>query len=60
MGPKGPIVAAKGWSPPQELEKAACRAEIFLVTVNEVVDIHLAFLACIMFQVLIMLVTIER
>ena len=31
LGPKGPTVAAEGCSPPQELEKAARRAAIFLV-----------------------------
>ena len=30
-GPKGPMDAAEGCSPPQELEKAARRAAIFLV-----------------------------
>ena len=33
MGPKGPIVAAEGCSPLQELEKAARRAAIFLVII---------------------------
>ena len=31
LGPKGPTGAAEGCSPPQELEKAARRAAIFLV-----------------------------
>ena len=31
LGPKGPTVAAEGCRPPQELEKAARRAAIFLV-----------------------------
>ena len=31
LGPKGPIVAVEGCSPPQELEKAARRAAIFLL-----------------------------
>ena len=31
LGPKGPTVAADGCSPPQELEKGARRAAIFLV-----------------------------
>ena len=35
LGPKGPIVAAEGCSPPQELEKAARRAAIFLVFQKE-------------------------
>ena len=34
MGPKGPTVAAEGCSPPQELEKAARRAAIFLVLIK--------------------------
>ena len=34
VGPKGPTVAAEGCSPPQELEKAARRAAIFLVDLN--------------------------
>ena len=35
LGPQGPIVAAKDCSSPQELEKAARRASIYLVLVNE-------------------------
>ena len=31
LGPKGPTVAAEGYSPRQELEKAARRGAIFLV-----------------------------
>ena len=34
LGPKGPNVAAEGCSPPQEIEKAAHRAAIFLVLVK--------------------------
>ena len=34
LGPKGPTVAAEGCSPPQELEKAARRAEIYLVNLK--------------------------
>ena len=34
LGPKGPTVAAEGCSPPQELEKAARRAAIFLVSIK--------------------------
>ena len=32
-GPEGLTVAAEGCSPPQELEKGACRAAIFLVDI---------------------------
>ena len=34
LGPKGPIDAAEGCSPLQELEKAARRVAIFLVEVK--------------------------
>ena len=34
LGLKGPAVAVEGCSPPQELEKAARRAAIFLVLLN--------------------------
>ena len=34
MGPKGSTVAAEGCSLPQELEKAARRAAIFLVIIK--------------------------
>ena len=34
LGPKSRNVAAEGYSPPQDLEKAARRAAIFLVCLN--------------------------
>ena len=38
LGPKGPTVAAEGCSSPQELEKGARRAAIFLVIIIIIVD----------------------
>ena len=40
LGPKGPTVGAEGCSPLQELEKAARRAAIFLVVIeNRCIDV---------------------